>query len=100
MNTAAVVGFLVALAVVTGVIWYVTDRKRRTESLQLVKHQERVEHLENRERAAPIRTTDRAVERGVERDVAHAVEDVPITDEHAGAVDNPRRDRVNPDIQL
>ena len=55
--------------------------------------------LEDRERAGPIRTTDRAVERAVERDIARAAEEVPITDEHAGAVDSPRRDRVNPDIR-
>jgi len=71
MNTATVIGILVALVIVAGVIWYVTDRKRRTESLQarygpeytrtvseigsrrraeeeLVKRQERVEHLEIR----------------------------------------------------
>jgi len=71
MNTATIVGILVALVVVAGVIWYVTDRKRRTESLQaqygpeysrtvnevgsrrraeeeLVKRQERVELLEIR----------------------------------------------------
>jgi len=71
MSTAAIVGILVALVVVGGVVWYLTDRKRRTESLQerygpeyartvhevgsqrraeqeLVKRQERVEHLEIR----------------------------------------------------
>ena len=228
MSTAAIIGILVALVIVAGVIWYVTDRKRRTESLQarygpeytrtvseigsrrraeeeLVKRQERVEHLEIRplladqrelfaerwrgaqaafvddpagavtladalveevmktrgypvadfeQRAAdlsvhhsrfvenyraareiaelhrrnaastedlrtaivyyrelfedlleereqtPLRTSDRAVERAVERDVAHAADDVPITDEHAGATDNPQRDRVNPDFRL
>ena len=71
MNTAAIVGILVALVVVGGVVWYLTERKRRTESLQsrygpeysrtvkeigsqrraeeeLVKRQERVEALEIR----------------------------------------------------
>jgi len=71
MNTAAIVGILVALVVVGGVVWYLTGRKRQTESLQaqygpeytrtvsevgsrrraeeeLVKRQERVEALEIR----------------------------------------------------
>jgi hypothetical protein len=34
MSTAAIVGILVALVVVGGLIWYLTARKRRTESLQ------------------------------------------------------------------
>jgi hypothetical protein len=35
MSTAAIVGILVALVVVGGgLVWYLTDRKRRTESLQ------------------------------------------------------------------
>ena len=229
MNTATVIGILVALVIVAGVIWYVTDRKRRTESLQarygpeytrtvseigsrrraeeeLVKRQERVEHLEirplladqrelfaerwrraqaafvddpagavtladalveevmktrgypvadfeqraadlsvhhsrfvenyraareiaerhrrnaastedlrtaivyyrelfedlleDRERAVPNPTTDRPVERAVERKVLRAADDVPITDEHEHVPDNPRRDRANPDIRL
>src|SRR3954466_1581077 len=71
MDTPAIVGLIVALVVVGGVVWYLTTRKRRTEALQtrygpeyartvsevgsqrraedeLVKRQERVEHLEIR----------------------------------------------------
>jgi hypothetical protein len=71
MNTAAIIGILVALVVVAGVIWFVMGQRRRTEALQarygpeysrtlsevgdqrraeeeLVKRQERVEHLEIR----------------------------------------------------
>ena len=55
--------------------------------------------LEDRERAAANRATDRAVERAVERDVSRAADDVPITDEHEHVLDNPRRDRANPDIR-
>jgi len=71
MDTAAIVGLIVALVIVGGVVWYLTTRKKRTESLQarygpeysrtvsevgsqrraeeeLVKRQERVEALEIR----------------------------------------------------
>ena len=36
MSTAAIVGLLVALVVGGAVVWYVIDRKRRSESLQAV----------------------------------------------------------------
>jgi len=55
--------------------------------------------LEDRERA-PVQATDRAVERVVERDVAQASDDVPITDEHPKVVDKPRRDRDDGDVRL
>jgi hypothetical protein len=71
MSTAAIVGILVALVVVAGLVWYLMGQRRRTEQLQsrygpeysrvvsevgdqkraeeeLVKRQERVEHLEIR----------------------------------------------------
>jgi hypothetical protein len=71
MSTAAIVGILIALVVVAGVVWYVVGKRQRTEALQsrygpeysrtvsevgsqrraeeeLVKRQERVEHLEIR----------------------------------------------------
>ncbi len=54
--------------------------------------------LEDRERA-PVQATDRAVERVVERDVAQASDDVPITDEHPEVVDKPRRDRNGGEIR-
>jgi hypothetical protein len=69
MSTAAIVGILVALVVVGGVVWFLMGQRRRTEALQarygpeysrtvsevgdqrraeeeLLKRQERVEHLE------------------------------------------------------
>jgi len=71
MSTAAIVGILVALVVVAGLVWYFMGQRRRTEQLQtrygpeysrvlsevgnqkraeeeLLKRQERVEHLEIR----------------------------------------------------
>jgi hypothetical protein len=71
MSTAAIVGILVALVVVAGLVWYLMGQRRRTEQLQtqygpeysrlvsevgnqkraeeeLLKRQERVEHLEIR----------------------------------------------------
>jgi hypothetical protein len=69
MNAAAIVGIIIALVIIAGVIWYFMGQRRRTEALQarygpeysrtvnevgdqrraeeeLVKRQERVDHLE------------------------------------------------------
>ena len=79
MSTAAIVGILVALVVVGGIVWFVMGQRRRTEALQarygpeysrtvsevgnqrraeeeLLKRQERVEHLEIRPLAAEQQT--------------------------------------------
>lgn len=89
MNTAAIIGILVALVVVAGVVWFVVGQRRRTEALQtrygpeysrtvsevgsqrraeeeLVKRQERVEHLEIRPLLADQRTSFAQQWRGVQ----------------------------------